>query len=566
MKNTAMRVAALAGMLAVLAVPEVAAETFYIDAHHGSQEGDGSASNPWQSLQGVLDSGLVETRMWSSLPYEEGATLVTKNEGATVRAGDTLLLRDGYYGEMKLYDAYNEDYITVAAQPGHTPRVRSLHVRAAAKWIIRGLSISPEHAPTFEATRLAHFESHGWRGPVRECVLEACTLFTVTDASGWSADDWNELACSAISLSGAKLTARDNYAKNVNFGISVSGDSCLVEGNTIENFSGDGLRGLGDYSVFRHNAVLNCYDVNANHDDGFQSWSRGDDGAVGTGEVVGMVLDGNTIINYVDPAQPFRGTLQGIGCFDGMFVDWVVRNNLIVTDHWHGITLSGARNCRIVNNTVVDLNTDRPGPPWVRIGAHKNGTASSGCVIRNNLTTSISIDDGQGVTADHNIIVSDYHDFFVDAGSLDFRLKPGSPAIDSGSASLAPEVDIAGTSRPQADRVDIGAYEYVVPDAAVPGAGTAEVPGEARVRVRWTARPAGFTVSLPAAWEGVPEAPRARLVDSRGCRVGTVRLSGAGTRQWRGELPGEAALAGGLYLIEIYGGPRTVRTALPVTR
>ena len=46
-----------------------------------------------------------------------------------------------------------------------------------------------------------------------------------------------------------------------------------------------------------------------------------------------MVLRGNTIINYEDPGQPHRGTLQGIGCFDGMFVDWVIENNVVIVDH-----------------------------------------------------------------------------------------------------------------------------------------------------------------------------------------------------------------------------------------
>ena len=54
------------------------------------------------------------------------------------------------------------------------------------------------------------------------------------------------------------------------------------------------------------------------------------------------------------PQQPHRGALQGIGCFDGMFVDWIIENNVIIVDHYHGITLGGARGCRIVNNTVID--------------------------------------------------------------------------------------------------------------------------------------------------------------------------------------------------------------------
>ena len=73
-----------------------------------------------------------------------------------------------------------------------------------------------------------------------------------------------------------------------------------------------------------------------------------------------------------------------------MFEDWVVENNVVFVDHWHGITLSGAVDSRIVNNTVCDINSESPGPSWIRIGDHKNGTPSSGCVVRNNLTTALS--------------------------------------------------------------------------------------------------------------------------------------------------------------------------------
>ena len=184
--------------------------------------------------------------------------------------------------------------------------------------------------------------------------MEQCRAQSVQDASGWTVEDWNSLACNGIQVDGRNMTVRNCILRNVDFGISVTAADSMIEGNTVENFAGDGMRGLGDNTTFQYNTVKNCYDVNRNHDDGFQSWSRGEDGRVGRGEVRGIVLRGNTIINFEDPGQPYRGTLQGIGCFDGMFVDWVVENNVVITDHFHGITLSGARNCRIVNNTVID--------------------------------------------------------------------------------------------------------------------------------------------------------------------------------------------------------------------
>ena len=198
--------------------------------------------------------------------------------------------------------------------------------------------------------------------------------------------------------------------------------------------------------------MKNCYAVNDNHDDAFQSWSHGS-GGVGTGEVVGIVLRGNTFINYEDPDQPYRGPLQGIGCFDGTYVDWVVENNVIIVDHWHGITFLGVRNSRIVNNTVLDPNGREPGPPWIEIGPHKDGTPSSGSLVRNNLTTAISIDQQKGITEDHNLIIKNAAKIFVDPVGYDLHLKKKSKAVDSGSADMAPEIDLDKVRRPWGRRL-----------------------------------------------------------------------------------------------------------------
>ncbi len=448
----------IAALLFITLYKSMEAKTFYIDPKIGSISNDGSMENPWNTLKDVFDSNKIETLKYESKPAVSQAPMVLKNQGAPVKPGDTLVLRDGYHGEIYACEYYNDEYITIMAQQGHQPKIASMELRSGSKWIVKGLTISPSFAEPYRKKTLIQFSSHNWTGPSRDCIAEACTAYSVLDASVWTMQQWDTLSCDGMWLPGNKITARSLYFKNVNFGISVSGDSCLVERNTIENFAGDGLRGLGDFCTFQYNVVQNCYDVNANHDDGFQSWSVGDSG-VGTGVVYGVVLRGNTIINYEDPNQPFLGPLQGIGCFDGMFQDWLVVNNVIMTDHWHGITLSGATNCVIINNTVVDLNTVDPGPPWIRIGDHKNGTPSTGCIVRNNLTTSLNI-TGQNVFSDHNIIIKNYDDFFVNYAAGDLHLKNGCAAIDSGSAYLAPSTDRDGVFRPQGSGIDVGAYEY----------------------------------------------------------------------------------------------------------
>lgn len=446
----------------LLSMVPLYATDFYLDPVNGDMNNSGTQANPWSTLEEVFDQNKIESRALEDHPYVPGMNLVPKNPGAPVKAGDTLILMNGYHGEVSAREYYNEDFITITAMPGHTPALGRMVFRSGSKWKLKGLSISPELAPEYDTGYLLRFEDHSWSGPISECVVEECKLFSVWDSENWGASDWNDKACDGIMLPGDGLVVRSCHLKNVDMGIyvTVDGKNCLVENSIVENFCGDGLRCLGNHCTFQYNTVKNCYDVNGNHDDGFQSWSVGTNGSVGDGTVYGLILRGNTILAYEDPDQPFRGTLQGIGCFDGMFEDWVVENNVIVTDHWHGITLLGAVNCNVVNNTVIDPNTTSPGPPWIRVSKHKNGTPCSGCLVRNNLVTALNNAE-QGVEEDHNIIVEYYDAFFIDAAAHDLHLKPGCLAVDAGKKEKAPVSDRDQVTRPFGSGWDIGAYECV---------------------------------------------------------------------------------------------------------
>ena len=441
--------------------PALGADTFYVDPLNGSPAGDGSPGNPWRTIEEVVANDLIETRDWNELPYEPGRTLVTVHAGAPVGPGDTLLLRTGYHGDLLLRGAYNLVPITIAAQPGHTPRLARLTVSAAQNWVVRGLSISPSHAtPPLDVGLIVDVENHNWFGPSWDVSVEDCDIFSVNDASGWTAQQWVDLPASGIDVSGDRITILDNVVRNVRFGISVGGDDARILRNLIDHFSADGLRGLGDRGLFEGNRVQNNYvdgPIDGNHDDGFQSWSVGP-GGVGTGEVRDVVLRGNVFVNHVNPAHPLRSSMQAIGCFDGRFVNWVVENNVIVTDHWHGIALYGADNARILNNTVIDLDAASPGPPWIMLNEH-NGQPSTNSLVRNNIATDYAL-DGTGHTIDHNLEISNPPPagFFV-APPFDLHLAPASPGVNTGIATGAPARDLEGVRRPQGSAHDLGAYE-----------------------------------------------------------------------------------------------------------
>ncbi len=404
------------------------AASYYVDPVNGDMDNPGTAESPWRTLAEVFSR---------NIPF---------------KGGDTIYLRSGYHGDVTV-KGQNDSYVTIKALPGQIPAASRIRIKNARFWRIEGLEISPQFAKEFTRQTMVDIADS-----TADISIENCKLYSVKDISKWSADDWVAKSCFGFLARGTRIRLTHNHLLNVDHGITILGKHNVVEGNMIENFSGDGIRALGDDCVYRGNMIRNCYDVDDNHDDGIQSWSTGERG-VGTGVVKNVVIDGNFIISCTDGNRKYKGTLQGIGCFDGIYENWLVANNVIIVDHWHGISLYGAKNCRIVNNTVVDINEQRPGPPWIVINNHKKGFASTGNLIRNNLAKKFTSKPDVGLM-DHNMIITRYEDFFVDYGKFDLHLKPDCPAIDAGSNDQRPANDFFGNPRVHGDRADIGAIEY----------------------------------------------------------------------------------------------------------
>ena len=147
--------------------PSAYGAQFYVDPENGDISNDGSAQSPWSTIQEVIEADLIQSQAWAELPYAEGAELVVSNAEAPVQPGDTIWLRSGYHGELFIQGAYNEQTITIAAEADHHPQVSSIHLRAGAHWVIRGLEVSAEFAPSYEVGTLVHLESHSHQGPPR---------------------------------------------------------------------------------------------------------------------------------------------------------------------------------------------------------------------------------------------------------------------------------------------------------------------------------------------------------------------------------------------------------------
>jgi parallel beta-helix repeat protein len=420
---------------------------FYCDPASGSMENTGSPTDPWSSLEEVFAAGKL------------------------FRPGDVIHLRSGHHGEPVITGA-NTDYVYIRPDEGAEPTVSKItFAGSASRWELRGIIADQSLAPT--PTNGTIMSIGGAYNVVRDCQI-----YSIADSSSWSADDWVNKGGTAVTVNGQHNLIEDSEVRNIRWGIFINGDFGVVRRCRVFNFSGDAMRVLGDDNVIEYCYIADNYNVDSNHDDGIQSYSNGP-GGVGTGVVYRATLRGNVIIQTTDPDRPFQGSLQGIGLFDGVFDGFVVENNVVVVNMWHGIAIYGANNCSIINNTVVDQDMNSsPGPTWIGLFPHKNyNPTGSGDqndylhgrnnVVKNNIATRVrGAGEGFGVYENNRTITeSDFDLYFVDY-PYDLRLRAGSPAIDEAITEDAPAVDADGHPRPidgdgdgEAE-ADLGAYEF----------------------------------------------------------------------------------------------------------
>lgn len=465
--------------------PAFSGNTFYVDPANGSMDGDGSKDNPWRTLQEVFDSNLVQYYKHTE-SYNPESELEVVNEDAPIKGGDKIILKSGYHGFLRLSALMLNDWLTIEAAEGETPVLSQIMLNGAFKNIyLKNLTViksayegDDNYWEATEITRnsdaCVYLGSSDFWGKGSYVKLSGLTLKTTEEVSDWTADDWVEKAASGVSLRSVEyIEVIDCDIENISFGISAgySSEYAKIVGNTVTNFSGDGSRVTSNNVLFAYNTIKGCLKVDDNHDDHLQSYSRGEDNSVGTGTVSNVTVRGNLFISIIDFDNPLAGSAQGIGCFDGMFDNWVVENNVIISNTYHGISFYGFTNSKIVNNTVIDQVPDDNVCPWIMIHAHKNGTESSNCIIANNIVSSSVSYDGTNIDVQSNYVFgkSNYDSvyyMFVDADNNDFHLLNNDftqkKVIDLGtvySDLVSSEADIEKNKRD--DSPDLGAYELI---------------------------------------------------------------------------------------------------------
>ena len=370
--------------------------------------------------------------------------------------GDRILLLPGSYGEIEIRGARFETPVVIAPAEATGAHVLAIRISTSSHLTIRGLQVWPLEPGT--RPTLVHSQVNA-----DHIRFEALDIRASPDAPDtymtWTLKDWlGTWPAGGVNLEGPDNALIGSRIAGTGFAITASGARAEVRDNHVLGFSGDGIRGLGDNSVFAGNRVQDCFKVNDNHDDGFQSWARDED-ETGRKVVRGIIIEANIILEWTGPADhPLHCQLQGIGLYDGIYRDFVIRNNLIVVEHWHGISVWGAQDTEIVNNTVVfPGGAVSPDRPWIMLRASKSGVDPGGNTLVNNVAMAYREVSEEVIR--RNVIARYPVQLLRDPVHGDYRPRENGPLIDAADPAFAPPFDIENRPRPMGNGPDIGAYE-----------------------------------------------------------------------------------------------------------
>jgi hypothetical protein len=407
------------------------AATYYV-APQGttiSPTADGSQSKPWGSVGAALK---------------------------VAKGGDTLLLMDGVHPGIQLKNAALDSPLTIRSMNERKARVEWITLEGTTRnFVFRNISVWPSTLSAGQRGRMV--ETAASVSDVTFDNLDVRSSFDAANYPGWTLEEWQKRPFTGFMTRGPRTQIVNSAITGVAFGIQALGNSTIISNNRVSGFAADGMRALGQNTIVRNNMVTDCVRINANHPDGFQSWQL-------TGSLDGLILDGNTFIEWSNSkSSPLRCKLQGIGLFDGPYDNLIIQNNVVSVSAtaYHGISVYGARNAKIVNNTVVAISGNPAKSPWLGIFPHKNGTPATDVLVANNVAMSFkgTSNPTNRVASVSNTVITYPATVFSDVKTFNYVPKAASGYIDTANMLHAPKMDIMGASRPQGKGPDRGAFE-----------------------------------------------------------------------------------------------------------
>ncbi|MFC1496529.1 right-handed parallel beta-helix repeat-containing protein [Candidatus Margulisiibacteriota bacterium] len=447
-------------------------DTYYVSTSGSDSTGDGSQTNPWAT------PGYASRQL---------------------QTGDNLIILGGTY----ILDTYDSDIIipqnsgtannpiTIKGETGNRP------VLAGGDNLLCGIDLSGISNIRIENLEMTHNSSASGSGiyfrdgilivgsastnivlkdlyihhidefglnfqdidglEVTDCTIDYCGYGAIGGPAAGVGGGWKNIVISGCSLSYSGHyyqggnDARSVYDRPDGIGLEPSNGPIEIKNTTAEHNYGDGLD-FKSANVFIHECI-----VANNYADGVKLWGDGTrvvntliygtgDGVGGASPWAGIVI-GTTIQNadfeltnvtvhdnpsrasypmyvqYDDPTIPITLTMTNCIFSGGQGLIYLAP----------AVTLAATNNLfnRHNNSTQIQVNGSQ-----LTISELNNLSNCSGNITGDPLFVS----EAWGVTGDYN-------------------LQSGSPAIDVGTSTNAPSIDLSGSTRPQGSGVDMGCYE-----------------------------------------------------------------------------------------------------------
>lgn len=408
-----------------------AANTYYVTPNGSAITGaDGSQGNPFGTVSQALNSGRVY-------------------------GGDTVLLMDGDHGPLALNGVNFSAPVTIMSENGRNGHVDSIALTGSTSNLtLADLTVWP--ADPYAVGWSLINSDYG----TSNIVLDGLDVLNGADAGNylnWSKTEWNNRKTDATDIRGRNSKVLNSTFTGFYHGIQMRGPDAVVAGNVVDGFGGDGMRGLGDRNRFTGNRVQNCFVIDGNHDDGFQAWPVSTHSGATLDD---LVFENNVVLEWTHgTAHALRCSLQGVGMFNGGYVNTTIRNNVISVTAYHGISVYGSQGTSIVNNSVVHGDGNAVGWPWIGIFI-ASGHSNQNILVSNNIAMkyNASANTSQNIVIANNGMIRDPQADLADVDNYNFA--PASFAfIDSANPNSAPAGDFFGTLRPWGAGPDLGAIE-----------------------------------------------------------------------------------------------------------
>lgn len=358
----------------------------YPSCREFSQDADAAElivdDNEPRTLQQLFDDGTIQPGMVVKLRRAEGPLSVTHSQ----------------------FTNSDSPWLTIVGEEGSS--IESVNVSSVKNIRFTGLTIINGTASYLMST----FNTEN-------IIFDKNYLSGGTDHETWDAEQWQSVGYGVFFNRSKCSSAYDNELENLRFGMStytydaamsqeVQSQKALMKDNYIKNISADIFRAIGTDITIDGNTGLDMYvsgdDGDPNHDDFVQGFAY----------PLGTEFDNVKIINNffqasTDPTRPYQSDSQGIVIFDGLYTNFEISNNTVLTNHWHGITVFWGRDGLIKNNTTIVTDDTSGRYLWIQSATDKSGEHPPENVsVVDNVSNYLSLHANTAANSSNNVVIN----------------------------------------------------------------------------------------------------------------------------------------------------------------